>query len=92
MYEQPEVEFVYNYNNLIEREIYQIFLNFEANTKAFLDYWKTLPLSRPVEVRAEGSTVQASTSGKGTRAGKQLHKRVLLTPGSKARRIQRYFW
>jgi hypothetical protein len=73
--EQPEVEFTFDGNDPVEREIYQIFLNIWENWEAFLRYWETKPLS----VRPEGQRERQEVprGRKAARAGKHVYVGLL---------------
>ena len=82
--EQPELEITCDGNNPVEREVYQIFLNIWENSKAFIDYWKTCPLSKPVRPEVPQQTAyEASLEAAWPR--KHVHKRVLRPARLEAR-------
>ena len=82
--EQPELEITYDREEPVERELYQIFLNIWENSKAFLDYWKTYPLSGKVPLRPEVPREIQGTRVRKARPCQRLRQRVLRTARHKA--------
>ena len=82
--EQPELEITYDREEPVERELYQIFLNIWENSKAFLDYWKTYPLSGKEPLRSEVPREPQEARSREARPRQQLHQRVLRSPRHKA--------
>ena len=76
--EQPELEITYDREEPVERELYQIFLNIWENSKAFLDYWKTYPLSGKEPLRSEVPREIQGTRSRKARSRASVHQRVLL--------------
>jgi hypothetical protein len=86
-YDEPEFTFAcYDGSNPIDREIYQIFINIWENGKAFSEYWKALPLSKPEVQRQEArqEESQALRRTQTARARQRVHQRVLQSAREEA--------
>ena len=79
--EQSESFCTYDGSDPVQREVYQIFLNIWENSKAFIDYWATYPLSGPpqgeIKVQSEVPREVQGTRDCKARPSEYVHKRLL---------------